>query len=240
MGDSGNAESSVPHLHFEIHRPDGTPVNPYTSLRAAELLDRCAAVGDPFANAAFPLQTPVSAALEIATSTGHGAFLIGRDGTYVPSGDATTVGEPGDADNGFSCDAGGSIVGLSSCSDIGAVLATIRQMESGGDYTVRAAGASASGAYQYIDSTWNDYGGYPSAWMAPPAIQDARAMADVSRLLANGGNVASIPIAWYWPRALSHPEDLDTVPRPDAGNRLTVRQYQQRWLAELAAHSAAC
>ncbi len=37
MGDSGNAEGSVPHLHFEIRTPDRTPVNPYHSLgRRAE------------------------------------------------------------------------------------------------------------------------------------------------------------------------------------------------------------
>jgi hypothetical protein len=36
MGDSGDAESTAPHLHFEIHRPDGTPINPYESLLAAD------------------------------------------------------------------------------------------------------------------------------------------------------------------------------------------------------------
>lgn len=35
MGDSGNAESIASHLHFEIRRPDDTPINPYPSLIAA-------------------------------------------------------------------------------------------------------------------------------------------------------------------------------------------------------------
>ncbi|KKW16758.1 MAG: hypothetical protein UY52_C0001G0078 [Parcubacteria group bacterium GW2011_GWC2_49_9] len=35
MGDSGNAEGGVSHLHFEIHRSDGTVVNPLDSLNAA-------------------------------------------------------------------------------------------------------------------------------------------------------------------------------------------------------------
>jgi hypothetical protein len=35
MGDSGDAESTAPHLHFEIHRPDGTPIDPYNSLQNA-------------------------------------------------------------------------------------------------------------------------------------------------------------------------------------------------------------
>jgi hypothetical protein len=35
MGDSGNAESAGPHLHFEIRRPDRTAINPYESLLAA-------------------------------------------------------------------------------------------------------------------------------------------------------------------------------------------------------------
>lgn len=35
LGDSGNAETTAPHLHFEIHRPDGNAINPYQSLKAA-------------------------------------------------------------------------------------------------------------------------------------------------------------------------------------------------------------
>jgi murein DD-endopeptidase MepM/ murein hydrolase activator NlpD len=35
LGDSGNAEDTGAHLHFELHRPDGTVVNPYRSLLAA-------------------------------------------------------------------------------------------------------------------------------------------------------------------------------------------------------------
>ena len=35
LGDSGNAETTAPHLHFELHMPDGTAVNAYGSLRAA-------------------------------------------------------------------------------------------------------------------------------------------------------------------------------------------------------------
>ena len=35
-GDSGNAERSAPHLHFEIHKPDGSVINAYESLRRAE------------------------------------------------------------------------------------------------------------------------------------------------------------------------------------------------------------
>ncbi len=38
VGDSGNAEATVSHLHFELHRPDGVKINPYPSLIIAEVL----------------------------------------------------------------------------------------------------------------------------------------------------------------------------------------------------------
>jgi len=59
LGDSGNAEGTAPHLHFEIHKPDGTPVNPFWSLQLAQgkrVHDRCGfddnPVGDPSPDAA--------------------------------------------------------------------------------------------------------------------------------------------------------------------------------------------
>ena len=36
VGDSGNAEETVAHLHFELRGPDGTPVDPMPSLLAAQ------------------------------------------------------------------------------------------------------------------------------------------------------------------------------------------------------------
>ena len=35
VGDSGNAEDTAPHLHFELRRPDGSAVNAFASLQAA-------------------------------------------------------------------------------------------------------------------------------------------------------------------------------------------------------------
>ncbi len=39
VGDSGNAEGTPSHLHFELHQPDGTVVNPYGHLLEAEGID---------------------------------------------------------------------------------------------------------------------------------------------------------------------------------------------------------
>lgn len=35
VGDSGNAEATVPHLHFELRLADGTPLDPLSRLRTA-------------------------------------------------------------------------------------------------------------------------------------------------------------------------------------------------------------
>ncbi|MCU1394885.1 MAG: hypothetical protein JWM34_3313 [Ilumatobacteraceae bacterium] len=125
------------------------------------------------------------------------------------------------------------------CAELAAILDTIRTIESGSDYTIAKNTGGASGAYQYIDSTWNDYEGFESAYLAPPEVQDARAATDVQAVLATYGDVALVPIIWYWPRAATDPSQLDVIPYPSAGNRLTVREYQQHWLAVYATKSAA-
>jgi hypothetical protein len=111
------------------------------------------------------------------------------------------------------------------------ILATIRALESGGDYRARAAGSTASGAYQFVDATWAGYGGYPTAADAPPEIQDARAAELVGDILDRHGHVDAVPVVWY----LGHVPPPDSpawgqIPAPDAGNSLTPRQYQQRWM----------
>jgi Transglycosylase-like domain len=64
----------------------------------------------------------------------------------------------------------------------GGFLACVRNHESGGDYTAKNPASTASGAYQFLDSTWRTvsaaagHGGYPTARSAPPAVQDAVAI----------------------------------------------------------------
>ena len=110
------------------------------------------------------------------------------------------------------------------------VLLTIRSKESGGDYTAKAPKGTASGAYQFIDQTWARYGGYPSAWLAPPAVQDERARLIAEPLLRRWG-LGGVPVGWYYPLALTRPEWMDRIPNPEYGNTLTVRQYQEAWLS---------
>jgi hypothetical protein len=51
----------------------------------------------------------------------------------------------------------------------------VKMRESGGDYNAQNPSSSASGAWQFLDSTWNGFGGYARAAYAPPDVQDARA-----------------------------------------------------------------
>lgn len=134
------------------------------------------------------------------------------------------------------------------CGEVAVILDTIRTLESGGDYTAHAAGASASGAYQYIDTTWTYWAQqagintdtYPTADSAPPTIQDQVAALNVQTILnEHDGAVEDIPVIWYYPAALGNPTRMDRIPRPDAGNTLTVREYQTRWLTSFATKSAA-
>jgi murein DD-endopeptidase MepM/ murein hydrolase activator NlpD len=119
--------------------------------------------------------------------------------------------------------------------DLVAILLTIRTVESGERYDLPPNRGGASGAYQYIDSTWNSFKGYPQAYLAPTWIQDERALADVQAILAQwAGDVSMIPVIWYYPKAARDPALMDQVPLPSSGNRLTVREYQRRWLDVLS------
>src|SRR5262245_51948684 len=91
--------------------------------------------------------------------------------------------------------------------DLGVIVATIRHMESGDDYRAQARGSTASGAYAFVDSSWAGYGGYLKARLAPPDVQDAKAVQLVSTILtAHQHDIAAVPVAWY----------VGHVPPPDS------------------------
>lgn len=79
-------------------------------------------------------------------------------------------------------------------------MAALRDVESSGNY--RAVGVptpwgTAKGAYQYLDGTWDNYGGYASADLAPPEIQDQKAREDMQRYYDEYGSWDSVAAAWY-------------------------------------------
>jgi hypothetical protein len=155
----------------------------------------------------------------VAVAAGGVATILGL--AFLPLLATTTVNASG------TCGTGPVTGG-----PVAVIESTIRQVESGDNYSAQAPGSSASGAYQFLDSSWAGYSGYPRAYLAPPEVQDAKAAALIGTVLAgNNNDVSAVPVAWYIghvPPAGS--PEWDTVPSPGAGNRLTPRQYQQRWM----------
>jgi hypothetical protein len=84
-GDSGNAEGTGAHLHFEIHQPDGTPINPYASLRIAQ----GHRVGNHCRFDTNPKRKPKPA-------SGSGYWALGADGGVFSFGAALFHGSTGD------------------------------------------------------------------------------------------------------------------------------------------------
>ena len=90
MGDSGEAETTDPHLHFELHRPDDTFIDPYTSLRLAQGAGANGLCRYP----SNPTPHPTAAA-------GPGYWTLGADGTVLGFGNVPKLGnaprpDPGD------------------------------------------------------------------------------------------------------------------------------------------------
>ncbi len=111
------------------------------------------------------------------------------------------------------------------------ILAAISGIESGGNYTAKSKSSTASGKYQWIDGTWNKYGGYDHAWQAPPAVQEQRAREDMARKLRQyGGDVRSAIMSWFLPAAVGNPGVANKVPK---ANTISPNQYANKVMARL-------
>ncbi len=82
VGDSGNAETTAPHLHFEIHLPSGEPIDPYASVVAAEAVGAAAFTPDPAEVLDTPLAETGSVDLVSARLDGS-ALRPGFDGAFI-------------------------------------------------------------------------------------------------------------------------------------------------------------
>lgn len=116
------------------------------------------------------------------------------------------------------------------------VLATIKKRESGGNYEAQAKGSTASGAYQFINSTWQSLakkfgvgGEYQTAKQAPPNVQDTVAGKYVDDILnKNKGDVSKVPLVWYTGNAQGQMSSAALA----ANAGLTPGQYQAKWMAD--------
>ncbi len=85
VGDSGNAEHTQPHVHFELRMPSGLPVDPYRSLKAATHI-RLRLVGDsdPAATTAELSTLAYPEGAPTATLVSFDDYLQMRNGGYAP------------------------------------------------------------------------------------------------------------------------------------------------------------
>lgn len=117
--------------------------------------------------------------------------------------------------------------------DVDRVLSTIKGVESGGNYNAKNPNSSASGAYQFIDSTWQaatrKYGigqEYKTARSAPPEIQDMVARKSVEDLLSKyNGDVDKVVNVWY----TGNPAGNMTAAGLAANRGLTAEGYRARF-----------
>lgn len=127
---------------------------------------------------------------------------------------------------------GGSKGKTTQNSDVDKFLQGITGVESGGDYGAKNPKSSASGRYQFIDSTWQSltkkYGvgqQYSSARSAPPDVQDQIAKMYAGELLQQHGSFAKAANVWY----TGNPAGTMTAEQLAANQGFNSQQYMGRF-----------
>lgn len=233
---STSTTTTVPRTSTTVPRT-GTTVAPTTTVARTTTTTTTPRTSVPCAP---PTTTTTTTTLPgttttTTTTTVPGSTTTTTTTTTLPPCPTTTTTAPPTTTTTTVPAAPPTALGISAPQELRDILLAIRIVESGQRYDIGPNKGGASGAYQYIDSTWGNYKGYPKAYLAPPDVQDERALAHVVGILDTwAGDVSMVPVIWYYPKAATDPALMDQVPLPHAGNRLTVREYQHRWLDVLA------
>lgn len=95
-------------------------------------------------------------------------------------------------------------------------LAGLRQHESG-NQNVKSRYSSASGYYQYINSTWGGYGGYARAMDAPFEVQHERARRDALAAFKKYGSWQDAAMAHFYPKFAGNRDQWNYIPGEENG-----------------------
>ena len=157
----GGGRPDEAHVAFSLG--DGTDIEAWGDDKGVNVFD----MNDRFNYAALVPGLDYGPGV-VSASGVNPATVTEADTETVDHADDTTPAAPDSA-------AAGSPADLT----IDEVMDGLKMQESGGNYQATNPHETASGAYQYIDSTWADYGGYAHAKDAPAAVQDAKMKADL-------------------------------------------------------------
>jgi len=107
------------------------------------------------------------------------------------------------------------------------VIYGIKTQESRGDYQAENPTSTASGAYQYIDGTWDGYGGYSHAADAPPEVQDAKMREDTQAAFDRLGDWERVIASHFSGESFQEgpKSDWDRVPGYASNQNPSVREY---------------
>ena len=190
-------------------------------------------------------QMPTDSVLNIKTLTFNAENILfnskNQQGNIQANQTATNAGAPNTATgSGAASSAGGANQNNASGGDqTDQILATIRKRESGGNYQAQAKGSSASGAYQFIDGTWQSLtqkfgtgSEYKSAGLAPKEVQDSVARKYVESILKeNNGDVSKVPLVWYTGNA----QGKMSASAMAKNGGMTAQNYQSKWMNDFGA-----